>query len=390
MAQDSMTLTSGRYSKKRVSVAACLSIFLFGTGLITLGAVAPELKQRFLLDDMSAGTLFSILPLGILTGSLLFGPIADRFGYRLLLSVSCLLMFVGFEGIAFSDSMILLKLAIFCFGTGGGAINGATSAVVADISEQKGAALNILGVFFGLGALTMPFMLGIFQNIYSFTTIVSVVGFVTLGTATMIVALRFPPPKQNTGFKLIAAVELMREGLIVRVAFFLFCQSSFEGIINNWTTSYLTVYLGIPANKALYGLSLYLAGMTGMRLLLGTVLKSISVKRILFVSFVMIGSGCVLLQLGEAYILATVGLVLIGAGFGGGFPVMLGLLGSRYAQLSGTAFGIVLTVALAGNILVNYGMGIIVQQFGIQHLVTVSYVELGVMILLSAKIIKKL
>ena len=50
---------------------------------------------------------------------------------------------------------------MFLFGLGGGAVNGATNALVSDISEKdKGANLSLLGVFFGLGALGMPFILG--------------------------------------------------------------------------------------------------------------------------------------------------------------------------------------------------------------------------------------
>lgn len=377
------------YSRKKVYAAACLCIFLFGVGLITLGAVAPDLKKRFLLDDIAAGTLFSILPLGILTGSLLFGPIADRFGYRILLSVSCIFMFAGFEGIAFAPSLLVLKIAVFFFGTGGGAINGATSAVVSDISKQKAAALNLLGVFFGLGALSMPFMLGLLQHVFSFTAIVATMGVIALGTAIILLLLIFPPPKQTLGFPLRSGLGLLKESFLLLIAFFLFCQSSFEGIINNWTTSYLINHLSFQQDKALYALSLYLAGMTGIRLLLGTVFSKTPVAAILTASFVMTGLGCLLLLTGQSYAMGIAGFILIGAGLGGGFPIMLGLVGSKYIKLSGTAFSIVFTVALAGNILVNYGMGIIVQNFGIRHLMTVSFIEWGVMIVLGALIIKK-
>ena len=61
------------FNKKLVFWAACFGILLFGIGLITLGSIAPDLKTKFSLDDVSAGTLFSILPIGILTGSLFFG-----------------------------------------------------------------------------------------------------------------------------------------------------------------------------------------------------------------------------------------------------------------------------------------------------------------------------
>ena len=118
------------YNKKVVFWSCFLAILLFGIAMTTLGSIAPDLKEKFGLDDIATGTLFSILPLGILTGSLLFGPIADKYGFGILLGVSCILLAMGFEGIAFASSNGLLKGCIFLFGFAGGSINGATSALV--------------------------------------------------------------------------------------------------------------------------------------------------------------------------------------------------------------------------------------------------------------------
>ena len=140
---------------------ACLGMLLFGASLITLGSVAAPLREKFQLDAIASGTMFSILPIGILAGSLLFGPFSDRYGYKIILALSCLFIAGGFQGIAYSPSLGLLKLCIFLFGIGGGSINGAANAVVADISaKHKGANLSLLGVFFAIGALGMPFVLG--------------------------------------------------------------------------------------------------------------------------------------------------------------------------------------------------------------------------------------
>ncbi len=145
------------YKRNLVFAACCFGMLLFGISLITLGAVAPDLKQKFLLDGRGSGTLFSILPVGILAGSLLFGPVCDRYGYKFLFIFACLGMFAGFEGIAYAASLNMLKICIWLFGVGGGIINGATNALVADISvKNKGADLSLLGVFFGIGALGMP------------------------------------------------------------------------------------------------------------------------------------------------------------------------------------------------------------------------------------------
>ena len=52
-----------------------------------------------------------------------------------------------------------------------------------------------------------------------------------------------------------------------------------------------------------------------------------------------------------------VAMCLVGAGTAATYPVVLGALGSRYRELSGTAFGIAITIALAGSTLLNALVG---------------------------------
>jgi fucose permease len=299
------------------------------------------------------------------------------------LIVSCIFIFIGFEGIAFAPVPSLLKVCVFFFGLGGGAINGATNAVVADISlEHKGAQLSALGVSFGIGALGMPVILGLLKDKFSFETILGLVGVFTLLVAIFFAFIRFPAAKQKQGFPIRQAFLFLKDQLLLLIAFFLFCQSSFEAIINNWTTSFLVTQYAIEASDALFGLSLFVAGLTVMRLLTGTVFRKIDGFTIMFISFGLIFLGLVLLKIGISPAIAMTGLVLLGAGLSGGFPIMLGIVGNLYTKLSGTAFSFVLVIALVGNMLVNYGMGIIAKQFGIGQVINVAFVELLIMIVL--------
>lgn len=378
------------YKKNLVFAAACLGMLLFGIGLITLGSVAGDLKTKFVLDEFSAGTLFSIMPFGILTGSLLFGPICDKYGYKSILVIACLGMCAGFEGIAYVSSLSLLKLFIFIFGVSGGIINGATNAVVADItSDAKAANLNLLGVFFAIGALGMPFILGFLKKDFSFEQILSSVGVLTFAIAVFFLFIQFPASKKSQGFALAKSSSFLKDEIIIFIAFYLFCQSSFEAILNNWTTTYLTKQLSVTESNALYALSLFVVGMAVMRLLSGSVLRTVSPKKILITSFVLILAGIIFLKYTQAFYFAIAGLILLGAGLANGFPVMLGITGSRYAERSGTAFSFVLVVALIGNMLVNYLMGVIANRYGIHQLTNVALIELVVMIMLSVFIFKR-
>jgi FHS family glucose/mannose:H+ symporter-like MFS transporter len=379
------------YNKKLVFWSACTGMFIFGIGLITLGSVAPDLRQKLNLDDLSSGTLFSILPFGILAGSLLFGPVVDRYGYRFLMIVSCFLMSLGFEGVAFTSNAGILKICILLIGLGGGIINGSTNAMVADISEKnKSANLSLLGVFFGIGALGMPLVLGILKSRLAYDSIVATTGILILIAAIFYIFVHFPPAKQihASPFKSIRA--FLKDRILILIAFFLFFQSSFEGIINNWTTTYLIGHFSVQQNMALYGLSLFVAGMAVMRFISGTFFINIPVRKILIASFFLIFLGLVTIKSGSSIYPALTGLVLLGAGLAGGFPIMLGFVGELYAELSGTAFSFVLIFGLTGNMLINYMMGIISQKYGIKHLMTVAFAESLVLIFLCIIILKNL
>ncbi|MEO8414325.1 MAG: MFS transporter [Ginsengibacter sp.] len=379
------------YKKRLVFWAACLGILFFGMAITTLGSVVPQLKLKFHLDDISTGTLFSILPFGILIGSLFFGPFCDRYGYRFLLALTCFSMFVGFEGIAYAPSNIILKVCVFLFGLGGGAINGATNALVSDISETgKGANLSLLGVFFAFGALGMPFVLGILENQFTYEIVISVVGAATFLVGLFYLLIQFPPPKHAGGLPVKKSLSLMKDKVLLLIAFFLAFQSAFEAIINNWTTTYLSNYLHILPGKALYALSLFVVGMTVMRLLLGSVLRNTDVKKIWTITFSLLLSGLLFLSFAKSFYPAVAGLILIGGGLAAGFPIMLGFVGDRFKALSGTAFSIVFVIALLGNMIINYGMGFIVQNFGIRHLTTVGFTEFFIMIVLCFAVLKKL
>lgn len=366
-------------------------MLLFGIGLIMLGSILPDLRLKHSLDAVEAGTLFSILPVGIILGSLLFGPVCDRYGYRTLLALSALLMFTGFEGLAFTNTLWILTASVFLFGVGGGAINGATNAVVADISTTgKGADLSILGVFFGIGALGMPLLLSLLRKSVPFETTVAGTGLLALFAAVLFAAVRFPAAKQSEGISVKQIGGLFRDATLLLIAFFLFFQSAFEGLINNWTTTYLIDRVDAEQQAALMGLSAYVAGMTVMRLLIGSLLRKMPERNLLYMSFGITLLALLFFSLSRSVVPAASSLFLLGAGLAAGFPTMLGLVGNRYPDLSGTAFSFVLVIGLLGNMLINYTMGIVAENHGIGNLTLFTFAELFILAVIATIIFGRL
>lgn len=364
-------------------ISACIGMLLFGIVMISLGTINTFLTEKLNLDELTIASLAALLPCGILLGSIIFGPIVDRFGYKIILIICTLFIAIAIEGIAFATNFTVIQFSFFLIGLGGGAINGSTNALVADISHaNKSAKLSLLGVFYGIGALGMPMILGALSTCFHYNTIVKIIGLATLLPVFYFGFLRFPEPKHKQGFPLIEGFKLIKERTLILIGLILFFESGIEGVTNNWTTTYLQTDIGISPDKALFALSAMVAALTLARLVLGNLLTRIRPYLIIYTCLGFIAAGSLILLINSSYFANIIGLILMGIGFAAGFPVMLGYVSELFPAFSGTAFSIVFTIALIGNILINYLVGIVTHSAGIHHFLTIILVSVVVMIIL--------
>jgi fucose permease len=355
------------YRHRQVFAAACVGMLLFGIGWTTLGAVLPSIIQRLGLDRTEAGSLLALMSLGILAGSLVFGPVVDRRGYKGTLAAAVMVMAVGLEGIAFAPSMALLAPATIIMGFGGGVINGGTSALVADISgEKRAAGLAYLGAFFGIGAFGVPLVLVLLRERFSDAGVVAGIGLLVALAPAYYAAIRFPEPKQPHGFPVRQASELVRDPVVVLLGGMLFFQSGIESTVGGWTTTYADQELKLPPERALYLLSAYWLGMTGARMVLGWLLARVSRVAALLSSLVVGLAGALVLIAARSATAAGAGTLLAGAGFAAVFPVVFGYVAERHARLSGTALGMVLVMALMGGTALPYVTGVLGDAIGLR------------------------
>ena len=103
-----MNLKSNSY----ILAASFAGMAFFGMAFVVMGAVLPSLSAKFSLDTAAASTLTGLLPLGIMLGALLFGPIIDRFGYKALIIISSLIVVAGLEMLAYFGNLQLIRLSI--------------------------------------------------------------------------------------------------------------------------------------------------------------------------------------------------------------------------------------------------------------------------------------
>ncbi|HJU65852.1 MAG TPA: MFS transporter, partial [Gemmatimonadaceae bacterium] len=346
---------------------ACLGMLAFGIVLTTLGASLPTVIARFGIDKSQAGALFLLLSFGILAGSLVFGPVVDRRGYKGLLIFALAGIGAGLELIAFAPSLGVLRMGVVLIGFAGGIVNGATNALVADIStESRGAGLSLLGVFFGIGAAGVPFALSQLAGRYSHAAIVAATGALMVLPVGLTLLSQFPAAKQEYGTPLADVAQLLRDPVLLTFGFMLFLQSGMEITVGGWTSTFFAEELGVAADRALVYLSLYWVGMMLARLALGTLLRRVRPVPALLTCLGVALCGASLLLLTRSVTVAAAGVFLLGAGFAATFPVVLGFVGDRYARLSGTAFSVAIVMALVGGMLLPWTTGVLGATYGLR------------------------
>jgi FHS family glucose/mannose:H+ symporter-like MFS transporter len=355
------------YNYRAMFAIACLGMLVFGIVLTSLGSILPEITDRFGVSKTQAGSLFTLLSFGILIASLVFGPLVDRFGYRIPLATATALVVAGLEAIALGDSLAWLRIGVALIAFGGGIINGGANALVADITtDAKAAGLSLLGVFFGVGAVGVPFLLGALNTRMSYTTLLAIIGAASAIPLVAMAFIGFPAPKQPHSFPLKQTAQLARERPLLLFGAMLFLQSGMEITMGGWSAAFAREALALNAKAALYFLSLYWLGMMSARLLLGSLLRRVAPANAMFVSLATAFTGALLLLNVRGITVAAVGIFLIGAGFAAGFPVILGWIGERYAAMSGTAFSIALVMALSGGMLLPYLTGALANTYGLR------------------------
>ena len=140
-----------KYSTPLVFMAACAGMSFFGITMLSLGPILGPLNA--LVEGANA--LPSTMSIGIIIGTILFGPVVDKFGYKWLLILASACALGGVQGLASFNEIRMLHCSIFLLGLGGGILNGLTNALVSDIYDdgKRGGRLGLLGAFYCIGAL---------------------------------------------------------------------------------------------------------------------------------------------------------------------------------------------------------------------------------------------
>jgi len=369
----------------RLQVSAWAGMFAFGLVMAILGAILPSLFERIGFGAGAAGNLFLTMNFAMLVTTLFFGPLVDRFGFKAVLAVSALLVALAFLALSRASGYGLVLGAAVVLGLGGGGLNGGTNALTSDLheGEKRTSALNVLGIFFGFGALFVPFLIGTLREVLGLGRILALACFLSLVPFVIYAVLPFPRAKQAQGFPLKSAAAVVRSPLLWLAAFVLFFESANEFTVGGWISTYLQKTFGVGAGAAALALAGYWAAIMSGRLVSSRLVRAVRGETLILASAVLALAAALLMILAPSGAAAAAGAVLIGFGFAAIYPTTLALVGGRFAELTGTAFSIVIAVGLAGGMLAPWLAGRIAEASSLRRGLVIPAVDCALIILLT-------
>jgi fucose permease len=328
--------------------AASLAFFIYGLIAAMLGTILPELSDRFHLTPSQNGTIAFAQALGLIIASLGVGPLLDDEGKKVGIILGLVVISAVLLALPRSPGFRSIVVLLFLLGVGGGTLVTGANSLVSDVSAtHRAIALNLTNLFFGVGALTTPFVsANLFERkwvrlCYSIASLV----IVTLAIQALI---KMPGPTGAGRFVLAEAAPVLGRPLLFMIGLFLFLYVTCEVGIWNWLPRHL-IAQGIPESRALNILSLGFA----LGLLLGRAAILPILSHVPAITVTLLGSIAMavttflMLRTNHPGLAAAL-VFLAGLAMAPVYPTTLSIVGDVFPRMTGTAIGFAITCGWIG------------------------------------------
>ncbi len=332
----------------RLILAAILAILVYGMIAPMLGTLLPNLSVKFQLTPEESGSIAFAQAIGLIVASLCAGPLVDNKGKKTGVLISLILVVIALFALPSSNSYGQLMVWMLVLGLGGGTLVTSSNALAADVNPaRRGATLNMLNLFFGLGGLLTPLIAGNFLagNAIGLCYLVAAL---TVATLVFNSATAMPPPSGERGFKLSEVGVVLGRPSLYLLSFFMFLYVTCEVGVWNWLAKHLMTQ-GIGEQQALTILSLGFAlGLLVGRLVVSRILINVSAATVtLAAALLMAVTTYLTLQTSDPTV-AWVAVFCAGLAMAPVFPTTLAMTGDAFPKATATAMGIVVTSGWIG------------------------------------------
>lgn len=319
--------------------------FMAGFGLSVWAPLVPYVRERIEMTDAVFGLLLLCIGIGSLTWMPISGVLVARWGIRPVQLCSVALLALALAGMALTESIGWLGLALFCFGGSLGVIDVIMNiqAVLVETAVGRRLMSNFHGMY-SLGAisgalvLTGLLSLGLAPEVGSFMMI-SVIVAANLGIARGYLPNRAP----GGGLAFVRPT-----GLVMLVGLMCFVVYLAEGAVLDWSALYLTGEKGLEVARGGLGYAAFALMVTVARFAGAPLVNSLGTARVIAFGGMLAAFGIGLSLTADHWALALVGYGLCGLGCANVSPVLISSLSRQDGMPVQLAVTVATTIGFAG------------------------------------------
>lgn len=360
---DSISLAAGGVSQKRARVAIFAAFVVAGVVTTLLGPILPVLIGRWSLSDERAG-LFFVFQFGTsMAGVASLSALIPRWGYRVTLAVGYTAISLGIAGLS-SHEYIGGLIATSLFGYGLGLVLPASNLWVAEVmGSRRVAALSILNLTWGIGAIAGSPLVLIAQSNGAIPVLLYVVAGLALASAAILAAIDLEP--QSRKLENVAATEIPA-GRITTIAlgalFFLYVGA--ENSVGGWAAALAKRMNSSPKNLWALAPMFFWGGLLAGRALVPMIALRKREKLLvaLGLSMGLAGSGALLDASTFWGVAVCVGVT--GLGFAAIYPVLVAWMAKHFGERARRLGSVMFALAGMGGAVVPWVVGFLSTHLG--------------------------
>ena len=374
-------------SAKVIIGLSCLIFLVFGLFNGSTGPLLGELAEQTHSSLAAVGGVLTFLFLGAFIGMLAAGPLTERYGQKIVMIVSLILLAVGIGGFSLARSLPLMLGLFLVAGLGQGGMEVSANLVVSKAAAKNNTAiLNLLHFFFGLGSFAGPALVSL---VLSVKTPGRLVFWVTAGLFALLAVIFYTFYTNQTAGKNLEQTEtsggvmrLFRSPLLWSVGVLLLAYVGIEIGVGSWSTAFMGSSSGLPVEKAALVTSAYWGLLTLGRLT--GVLVSRKLTHLQLLGYSIAGA----LLGGVAFFVATgslspaiAAILLIGFCFGPIYPTTIAVVTHLFTKDQGKAVGIISAMASLGGLTLPWLAGLLLEKQGAKAFTLFTALVIAAMLL---------
>ena len=347
-------------------IAWCGFLLLGWSGLL-VPSLVPQIEATFGVDDAAVGVWYFVAASAYAVGSLGGGLLTERFGRRWVLSAAALSVAASWLIAGTSGSWALFTLAAVV-GGGAGAIDGGMNGLVLAVTESaSGRALNLLHLFFSVGALAAPLAIGwlVIAGVPWQATMVAT-GVAALVVAAAVASTAMPsgrrerPADRSPAPSASGASRVSAPLVLLAVA--IGCYVAAEIAVSSWTVRFLD---DVPFEIATLALSGFWAGIALGRLMAARWGHRFSHSSLAATSVAMAGVAVMAAVLAPSPTIAIAAFAIAGVASGPVFPLIVAISGDLFPERVAAVAGALTAAAVVGGIVYPPLVGILSSSLGL-------------------------